>query len=311
MWRLGRLKSEVAAGVVILALLVGAEATLRREGARLSGDVAHLLEVDDITERVGTGPGRSVLLWGNSLIGAGVDPAQLRGMLSEALDDSVRVGAVRPDGSGPLEWRYLFRRSVVRRDLRADLLVLGVGPGHLFDRPPSQALDRLAAHHLASGDIPELFASDVVDLESRASFLFSRLSRARSLRDRIRDRVLTALVPGYREIAPVLLAPPAPPPGSPPPTRTYGQLRRFLDEVSAAGIPIVAVVMPAPESWPLEPEVAREMARVGAVVLDVRELASLPPARFPDGEHLDAAGRETFTAALAPRLAALLQGPRR
>jgi hypothetical protein len=291
----------------VLAALVVAELLLRVFGSALSGDVEHLRQVDDVVEQVARAPGTSVLFWGNSLIAAGVDLDRLRDTVSARVGGSVAAGMVRPDGTTPLEWHYLFRKIVLSRGLDVDVLVLGFGPGHLIDRPASESLDRLAAHYVGWSDVPELFGSDVTGIEPRSSFVLSRLSATHSLRERIRDRVLDALVPGYRGLARDLLTRPSPGAGGvePPPGgagRTYRNLELFLEDATSTGALVIGVPMPAPREWSVEPAEAAAFARVGAPVLDVRGDVELGPERFYDGEHLDEVGRDRFTATLAPRL---------
>ncbi len=303
-----KLNSELLVVLSVLVLIFLVEAGLRQNQSLLSGDVAHLETVDSIAAAVGRGDGITVLFWGNSLIGAGLDlPATTRA-LGNTLDSEVSTGIVRPDGTTPLEWRYLFRKTVVAQESRPDVLVLGFGPGHLRDRQAGVALSRLAAHHVRSADIPILFAEELATFESRARFMAARWLAIVALGERIRPRIMDLVVPRYTELAPILLRAPTPKEAleTARPSPEYRNLAAMLSDAQTAGIRVVAIPMPAPNYWSLDPEERTILLEAGAEILDVRTHLILSPERFPDGEHLDSIGRQIFTAALVEELPLVL-----
>jgi hypothetical protein len=308
--------------LALLGLLVVIEVGFRLGGDRLSGDIAHMEEMSEITRDVYEAPGFRILFVGNSLLGEGVDAGLLGELLGDSLGRDVYVGVIRPDGSSPLEWSYLLDRYVFEMGRTPDLLVVPFGPAHLFDRRGREAVLRLAAHHVSTRDIPNLLDRDLTGFESRAQFFIARLSRAFALRDRLQPRVLDMLIPDYRELAPMILrakGPQAPTTegttsadseraqGADPVvsgTRlfTLDQVGRIADRSEAAGLPFLLLAMPQGRPWDLDPRVDDFVTGRDPGLLDFRRELNLPAERFPDGQHMDAEGRERFTRMLSVRM---------
>lgn len=312
--------------VGLLAILLAAEFGLRSVGTLLSGDVAHLEAIPSIVEETLTSDEEPVLLWGNSLLGEGIDREALERGLEEAAPGRYTLGKVNPDGTTPMEWSYLLRSALIdgRAGAVPGTLVLAFGPGHLLDRSPDQTLERLALYHVGPDDLGRFLGEELHTLEDRAAFLAARTSSLVALGERIQPRILDVVIPRYRERAPILLAregavggqgggaavqAPAAPTGEEGSDR-YRHIRTIVDDLARAGIPLILLPMPQPEPWELFPEEREILERCGVTVLDVSQAAGVPPEHFPDGTHMDATGRTIFTSTLAPGLAELLQRPR-
>lgn len=304
--------------VGLLVVLGVAELGLRSFETMLSGDVAHMEAIPTIVRETVASEGESVLLWGNSLLGEGVDRAALEEGLRTLGSRNYAVGKVNPDGTTPLEWSYLLRSTIEipsgSRSGKPDLFVLAFGPGHLVDRSPTGSLERLALYHVGREDLVQFLLREVQTLDERAAFLSARTLRLVALGERIQPRVLDLAIPEYRERAPLLLARNADPTvdlaadyatdaGS-----RYRHFRRIVDDLAVAGIPLILLPMPEAQPWELSDDELRVIGECRVTVLDIRTSAGLPPERFPDGTHMDSEGRGTFTAVLTSRLAGLLDG---
>lgn len=313
---------------LVLAGLLGAEVTMRGIRGFLSLDIQHLDQTETIVEDLEEADGLRVLLAGNSLLRSGVDPAALEAELEEALGTEVAVGMVYPDGSNPVEWSYLLRKLVIHPQRHLDVVVLAFGPGHLRDRPVERTLLRLAAHHVDGRDVASFLKDDLDDIESRSQFLLARLSNAYALRDRIAPRVMSAIIPLYEELSPILLR--APDPGRvaaganetgnagaeagreagisiPRSGPTFSYLGRLVSDCGAAEIPVLALPMPALEPYPVDEGALRLFTQSNIPVMGVSFETAFDPERFPDGEHLDPEGMARFTTVLAPAMAAELR----
>jgi hypothetical protein len=321
-WRNG---SEWLTLGLVVAGLLAAEVTMRGIRGSLSLDIQHVDQADEIVEDLVESEGLRVLVAGNSLLRSGVDGERLGDALSGEMDEPVAVGMVYPDGSNPVEWSFLHRKLVTNPHRYPDVVVLAFGPGHLRDRPVEQTLLRLAAHHVDRADVWSFLKNDLNDIESRSEFILARISAAYALRDRIAPRVMTAIIPYYQELSPILLQAPGPK-ETPTSEENSGQggresggesgtaqapsfsfLSRLLADYERAGIPVVALPMPAPENYEVDAGALDLFSRHGIPVLTVSFETPLGPERFPDGEHLDEEGMEAFTSALAPALAAELR----
>ncbi|MEM7414165.1 MAG: hypothetical protein AAF389_01640 [Gemmatimonadota bacterium] len=295
--------SELWVILMVLAGLAVTEGALTVLRPQLSGDIRHLDEADDIVREVVQGEGLRVVVGGNSLIGEGIDGALLEQSLEEATGEEVTLGVIRPDGTGPLEWDYLYRRIMFNVEELPDVLVLGFGPGHMRDRRIRTQLLRLAVHHVDRSDLRRFFTFDGLDFEERATAVLASSSVTFGLRDRISARVLATLIPGYRQRALLLLSA-APSPSNPQNVGSYRHLEALLDEAAQYGVPVVMMAMPAQTPYDVEAPVVALSGRRGVELVDVNPIpALLGPSRYFDDQHLDAEGRQLFTTSVAPFLA--------
>jgi hypothetical protein len=309
---MGRSRKRVIEWAVVLPVLAGmcvAELGLRRYQEALSGDVAHFAEMESIAERTVGGEGLRVLVWGNSTLSQGVDPVRLEAGLEDFLGKPVTVGMIYPDGTVSLEWSYLLRRLVFLPERIPDALVLVFGHGNLRDRPPERSLLRLAAHHVAWADVPQLFREDLPGFEDRASFLVAKASVTYGLRDRIAPRVFDLLIRDYRENAPILLQAQSQPDESRGRAPTFEYLQRILADCSMRDLPLFAALAPHGFAYELEPQASTLLREAGVAVLDARSAVPLSQEFFRDPYHLNAEGRELFTDALIPALGEALHIP--
>jgi hypothetical protein len=302
-----RFVSRFPVPLLVVGALAVVEGGLRYSEARLSGDVAQIAEAPRQVHYAARNSGAGVLMLGNSLLAEGVDRGELERALEAKLGREVSVAKVTPDGTTPLEWRYLFRKLVIRTGEKPSVLVLAFGPGHLWDRPGASQVLRLAAHHVAAGDVGMLFNEELTDIESRAEFLTARVWRSYALKDRIQLRLLDLVLPHFRTVRASLLRRHGSESGSHRDVTDLRNLRGLLEDAAGAGIPVVLLPMPAPTLWPVEGPVETLARDLSVPILDVREEVSLEPERFPDGEHLDSLGRAAFTGALGPALARTLR----
>ncbi len=293
--------------VVVLGLLF-VEVAVRLAGERLSGDVVHIEKIGEIAGDLAQAEGFRILFVGNSLIGDGLDSERLESILAESLRIPVRVAKIRPDGTSPLEWYYLIDRHVFDPGARPDVLVIAFGPGHLFDRSGNQAVLRLAAHHVAWDQVGEVFAEDLEGFDAGAQFVLARVSRAYALRDRVQPRVLDQVIPGYQDLAPLILRdrPTGAEVDAGQEQRGTRLLERILGRAQREGVPVLFVAMPSGPGWVVDPGVERLIREHSLGLLDLNEELPLPPERFPDGQHLDDVGRRIFTDSLASSIAPLL-----
>jgi hypothetical protein len=164
---------------------------------------------------------------------------------------------------------------------------------------------RLARYYSSSRDIPEVFARDVKDFDSRAEFLLSSLSSSFANRARVRTRVLDALVPYYRDTAQQLnrdmKSGQARSIASTP--HTYQRLERFIRLAGSKGVRVIFVAMPLREAYALDPLVQKTVEGGGMTFVDCREVAGLGRESYLDEMHLKPEGATVYTQFLARQLA--------
>ena len=302
-----RFVSRFSVPLLVVTGLLAVEGALRLSEDRLSGDVAQIDAAPAQVRHAAGDSGLGVLMVGNSLLAEGVDRARLEGILTTELGTVVSVGRVTSDGTTPLEWHYLTRKLVFDTGTSPQVLVLAFGPGHLWDRPGRTQVLRLAAEHVAAEDVGMLFREELTDIESRSEFLTARVWRTYALRDRIQLRLLDLILPYFRTEREELLRRPDLVSGTHHDLSHLRDLRELLEDAAGAGMQVILLPMPAPHLWPVEGPVETLARTLSVPILDVRDKVSLEPERFPDGEHLDALGREAFTEALGPQLGRVVQ----
>ena len=293
----------------VVAFFCAVEVAFRVFEGWLSVDLRHITEIPDLVEDVAEGPGLRIVFLGNSLTREGVSPQVFLAESEKRGLGPLSIARVYPDDSRIGEWIYVFEHYFADPGRLPDVLVVGFARGHLVDGH-RLALERIAAFYTDLSDIPETFRSDVHRFEERAEFLLAHASRAFALRERVRRRVLEALIPDYRRTSRVinesLRVAPAGQNGNP----TYARLGRMASRVREHGVKLILVAMPLPRPYELDPAIRDLATRYGARVLDLRTPAGVGPDVFRDGLHLNARGAELYTRGLAEELAALLQEDR-
>lgn len=285
--------------VAVIACLVAVEVGVRAGREQLSLDLAHIGSLDRTAARLSDGRPPRVLFLGNSLTRRGIDAELAR----EAFGES--VGFAYPDDTRISEWEYLFRRYVVRPGRRLDLVVIGFATNHLADDPPAEPR-RLARYYTDWSDAPDVFGRDATDLDARVEFLLARHWVAFGEAERVRQRVLAALVPSYRESAQRMnretggddraLA-------TAPAAREYRRLARLVQDIRSCGAEAVVVAMPVPGGYELQDGLVAAVERSGATFIDARDVGHFRDDDFPDGYHMGPDAARVFTRRLLELLA--------
>jgi len=289
----------------VLAAVVAGEAGMRLYGDRLSKDIRHLEEFDEIAARIAA-PAQAgetrVLFLGNSLTRFGVDPEEFARAAAETGLGPVRVERMMPDNTALADWSYAYRAFLAGQDRRPDLLVIGFQGGHLRDAR-SHHPERLARYYARWEDLPELFQNDLPTFEARAGFGAAGASALLCNRDRIESRVLDRLIPGYQDNIQILnrrvQGTPSSQPAAP---STYLRLQALLETARAQGVQVVLAAMPIPDPYEIDPELPGLAQQHGAALVDCRRVPGIAVEMFPDGLHMNADASRLYTRFLAEQL---------
>ena len=245
-----------------------------------------------------------LLLVGNSLLVAGVDPPVLDSLLRPR--HSVTRFAV--EQTTYLDW-YFGARRLIGGGARPDVIVLTFEQRHLLGRT---VRDEIFAHYLmAPGDL--LSVAHAVDLSPTATseLFFANVSDFWGLRKEIRKNLLGRLIPSLPALTGLMTR------GSPaPPVDTMSLLTQGAERLRALraygdrhGVRFVLALTP-----PLSARDADFMRRLGDAngisVLGPLDDTKLMPGDYDrDGYHLSEQGRVRYTAALASAIQAALAAP--
>lgn len=230
-----------------------------------------------------------VLFAGSSVVREGIDPAIL-GHGKMMLDDA----------TVPM-WYFALKRHFLRGDLAPRWIVLGFFDWHLEGRRVNAP--ELARYFSETDDLPLLLGTTLTDFGGRADFALNRLSLFYSLRERIGRRVLSSLLPGYREAAQTVarLSDARIPKHEP----DFLYLRQLTELAASQGTRLAAVRMPARTAQPGDPRVNQELQRLGIPLIDLSVLPELNESCFKDEIHVNEEGARLLSLELRRRLMAL------
>ena len=189
-----------------------------------------------------------IALVGNSTARSGVDGDVLAELMSTSLERPVAASLFVADSAEVTTWHFMLNRYFWRPRLKADMVVLFYYGDGLFDsREPE--VGRLAQFFSTPADVPVLFREYLPRLTQRIDYLLSAYWLTYASKDRLRDRVLKALVPDHAnygrrlndwQYSRQLAARPSPP--------VFQKLSRLLDEAKSNGMKVVVVALPTAPS---------------------------------------------------------------
>ncbi len=245
---------------------------------------------------------RQMLIVGNSLLIAGVDVARLNGPLEPGWR-GVRFGL---EQTQYYDW-YFGMKRLTADGARPSAFVVCFEPRHLIG---SGVRTELFAHYLMrTRDTLDVGQALQLTPSGTADLFLANTSALWALRKEIRKNVLGRLLPSMPELMRLI-------------TRGLGAPSPQLDDIltvgrrrltamraitDAAGAKLIIVLMPplTAEFTPALQQLGRELGVPILTPLTDRDLA--PDDYEPDRYHLNAMGRERFTAALADQLRVALQ----
>lgn len=281
----------------LLFIIAAADAGLRLVEHRLSGNLAHIAELQEIIDRhVGAGPA-AVLLVGNSLTNNGVDESALEGSFGIQ-----QVAKVTPDATSLWDWQCLLDNRVLERGVQFDTIVIGFAWRQLSDQTTPDA-SRLGAFYCELSDIANPESIGLSDIAGVGEFVAAKTLRLYAVRDTLRNRTLSVIIPGYEEFtqqqnrrAGDTGA------GNGEAVYSFEVLRGMAERVEKSGARLVLVAMPVQDSYELDSgllELARERR---IALLDYRSLDDIDTHSFRDSMHLNERGQAVLTARLAADL---------
>jgi hypothetical protein len=301
--------------LVLLLVCAGLEIVTRTVLFPRSRDFVRFAGYPERAAKLVRQDGLRIAFIGNSATQRGFNPTQFVAELPNPQRCPVHVDLFVADGSQLNTWHYLVKQAFWRQDLNPDWFVVTFFGTSLEDGDPIE-IGRLAQFFTQPDDWPEVCATDLTTLSDRADFLLSTTWATFAARDRIRKRVLAAVVPEYKDFAEALHAAQHrhPKPPSTPPARTCKALERFLAAAQQHGNRVCFVAFPTRDCgehtrYPINPEVERRITGAGMVLLDLRRVPGLRAEDYEDDYHLTPAGAalytRAFTQASAPMFGAI------
>ena len=301
----GLRRTEIRVVLGLFALLALLDLGLRAVDQRLSGNLAHIAKIPELIAAAGKPERESLLFLGNSLTNNGVAPPIVASRLP-----GIEIGKVTPDGSTLWGWQCLLKHQVLERaDVQFDTVVIGFAWHLLSDQSRANA-SRLGALYCETGDLAAPSAIGLRNAGDIGEFIAARLLRMYALRETLRNRFFQIAIPSYERFTQAANAARAEAAtggaGGTDTKRevqyTYRTFAGLARQLSANGTRVVVVAMPVQSQYELDPTL-QELDRRGEVqLIDLRHLPGLNASHFLDSMHLNAAGQQLLSRALAESL---------
>jgi hypothetical protein len=307
--RLGALLRAIETRVVLalLAAIALVDLGLRLAEPRLSGNLAHVAEIPELVTAAGRPERPSLLLLGNSLTNNGIAPP----VINRALPD-MTIAKVTPDGTGLWDWQCLLDHQVIeRREVQFDIVVIGFAWHLLSDRTRNDP-SRLGALYCRMSDLANPRAIGLESSGDIGEFVVATVLRTYALRDTLRNRFFQLAVPNYVQFTQAGNAARAGAAEDPneshraaaaaEPQYTYRTLEGVVDRLKSKGTRVIVVAMPVQSNYEIDPELLELEASRVLTVIDLRKVAGLDRSHYLDDMHLNPAGQQILSKALAADL---------
>lgn len=287
--------------VGLLCLLLGLEFGLRQVEDRLSLDIKHIKAIPAILGEYRVNQGKHILFLGNSLTREGVDLNTLRRVWATRDVPAAHFQAVYPDDTTILDWHYLSRYTIgaMNEPVHLDLVVVGFAFNQLDDNQRFHS-DRLGGYYGGLAALDEAFRHDIQGIGDKVDFLLCCFSKVFANRERLKNRVLDGIIPGYRRTSNIINQSIRERSKQAANTDvTYERLNRFLKALKFHHTSVIFVAMPVVGGYELDQGLREAITAGDGMLLDLREIDALSNSDYADGYHLAPSGATKYTTRLA------------
>jgi hypothetical protein len=308
------IRNEYRVVTAVVACVLAVEASLNWLEPSLSGDVAHIMQIAEVSRGLNASSSPAKVLWlGNSLTGEGIDMSVADSVLEQELGTELAGFTVHPDGSSIAEWHHIANNEFFDRGAVPDLLIVPFAWNLLSDQNPVN-VQRIARWYL---NRPEQWLDflrhDTEGLEEKFSAVLASFSAAYGNRDRVRDRVLVGL-PGYEYLAFELGNPGAGAGGdnnsAAEVSLTYARLRRLAKSAREHGVRLAVVAMPVVGPYKIDSKLLETADLYDIIVIDARDTDGINEGWFRDDMHLLPDGARQVTRRIAIEVGRAWSEPR-
>ncbi|WP_449067155.1 hypothetical protein [Prosthecobacter sp.] len=287
----------------VLVMLVAIEVFFRLAGHRLSADVAGIRDIKATAAQMAATPAPRLLFVGNSLSREGIDPQALQAGLKSA-GSKTSVFMAYPDSSHALVWDYLLSCYFADAPSRPEEVILVSARIHLLDAPGN--VSQMGAYYVSWDDAWRFLKDEAVSVDERVEFFLGRFFATYAMRAKVNPRVFDVLLPHYQENWSILNRAALMGRGTALSGAVSGGTTRHLRHVvgllKGKGVRVRVLKVPMPNLYPLDVSVDAALKELDVPVIDLNPVPGISPENFPDGEHLNAAGRVALTRALVTEL---------
>ena len=298
--------------LTILATFTGMEVITRMWLIPASKDLARFANYSHHAEQLTKKPGTRIALIGNSTTQRGVNLTELTDQLQLSTGQPFSTDMFVADASKINTWYYMLNQYFWKAGRKPDLFVVTFYENNLIDGNRME-IGRVAQFFTDQTDWPELFQNELNNLSDQAEFVFSSYWATLAARDRIKQRVMKALVPGFEDYRFAINTA-----GHEQVTKknssqpvVHGTLERLLEHAKRDGTRFVFVAFPTRDCrignpYSLREETTKVIEDSGMIFIDLRNIPALTEEMYADKLHLTEAGQMVYSNILANRLAPAL-----
>lgn len=301
-WDRLRLSTEAKVIGFVLSTILVTEVVMRGLESRLSRDIVHLQQFQNIASRLES-PGmentRRILVVGNSLVREGILPEPFRKAVNEQLGCQIAVERFHPDNTALAEWYYAIDRFVISTNRRPPDAVMIVFQGSHLRDAPSRHINELGRFYCGPNQLFDLATFDLLTLEQWLQFGLNSSSSALTNHARVERRVLDGIIPEYRLGIQEL--------NRRSQTRTsqtkipgsYKRLSKLIQSLQTRNIAVILVEIPIQNPSPFDPELVQLAIANKVLLVKASQLSTLTPNAFVDGIHMNSNAAEQYSRELA------------
>lgn len=299
--------------IALLVMLAALELITRFVLFRMSDDIDRFQAYPERVEALANKHGVRLVLIGNSATEQSIDTQLLSSEMEALSGKQTHATLLVADSSEIVTWQAIANQCIWRGSARPDTIVLTFFGTNLQDTADVE-LGRIAQFFSTYQDWPELFATQVKSVGTRAEFILDSFWGTFAFRDRIKQRILATVVPDYRNYATTLnqMSRRYTGNGSEKLVKnqpTYRGLTDFLTRARSENVEVILVAFPAlGRTAATDPKIAELASANGALLLDMQGVAPLKPEHYVDSIHLTEAGKQFYTPHFARELHRLKVG---
>jgi hypothetical protein len=253
-------------------------------------------------------PGLKVALVGNSATQAAVDVPVLERRLTRALRREVDADMFVADASCVETWLFMMNHYFYAASRRPDAYVVLYFGDNLKDGARTE-VGRLAFYFTSRADWKEVFDLVLHSWSDRSEFVISSKVAVVAARNRIRDRLISWIVPGYKDFtyAENQINYDHESAGRPKAKGAYRALQRFLTRAREHDARLIFVAFPTRAGYDLEPDELRILGAAGVPVVDLHSVTGIKPDDYEDWVHMKESAAPAFTSRMADALTTTLR----
>jgi hypothetical protein len=295
---------------MLVAVLFVTEALLRSGESALSGNIEHVIEISEITERFDQSDKPGLLFLGNSLSNNAIDTSTLRSGLDEQGLSFPTIEKIVPDATTIWSWSCILRNQIFKLDNKPDTVFIGFAWSQLADQ--SRLLPTpLGGFFCSYKDLIHITQQTPMGSAEIGEFLTASTLRLFTHREAIRNKVLGILIPHYmtatQEINRRLRTSNS---SENTPILTYNELTLIIDQVKSFNKHIVLIAFPVRDNpYHIDPGLLTVVKDNDITLLDYRNLDFITDALFLDEMHLTTKGSALLTQRLVKDFTKIISYP--